>query len=65
MSDASRWSRFLRFGGMGASVLAIVLLAALPAGATSPTKAEIREARKEQIACIIAAFFGRPCRRTP
>jgi hypothetical protein len=38
-----------------------LILVALPAGATSPTKAEIREARAQVVQCFIARFFGRSC----
>jgi hypothetical protein len=45
------------------AALILSLLLALPAGATSPTKVEIREAQRQQVACFIARFFGRRCER--
>ena len=42
--------------------LLCALLLAFPAGATSPTKAEIREAQRQQVvACFLAWFVGGRC----
>jgi hypothetical protein len=47
------------------ALLLCLLLVAIPAGATSATKAEIREARTYAAQCFIARFFGRSCYLIP